>query len=140
MATTVFETQTCTRCGGSGHYSFNLRDGTVCYGCGGKGWQHTRRGAAAHKFYNDLLTVPARSLEPGQRVWDKFAGRWQTVASVDPERYCIQYNSGLAEYYDAVPDLTKRRKPTSEAERLAFVQRALDYQATLTKAGKPCKR
>jgi hypothetical protein len=27
----------CSRCGGSGHYSFNLRDGTVCYGCGGVG-------------------------------------------------------------------------------------------------------
>lgn len=25
----------CKRCGGSGHYSFNLMDGTVCYGCGG---------------------------------------------------------------------------------------------------------
>ena len=30
-------TRPCTRCGGSGHYSFNLRDGTICYGCGGRG-------------------------------------------------------------------------------------------------------
>jgi hypothetical protein len=27
----------CTRCGGSGHYSFNLMDGTICSGCGGNG-------------------------------------------------------------------------------------------------------
>lgn len=27
----------CKRCGGSGEYSFNLMDGTVCYGCGGRG-------------------------------------------------------------------------------------------------------
>lgn len=27
----------CPRCGGSGHYSFNMIDGTVCYGCFGKG-------------------------------------------------------------------------------------------------------
>src|SRR5258708_1071140 len=27
----------CPRCGGSGQHSFNLRDGTVCYGCGGVG-------------------------------------------------------------------------------------------------------
>lgn len=26
----------CRRCGGSGQYSFNLMDGTVCYGCMGK--------------------------------------------------------------------------------------------------------
>jgi hypothetical protein len=28
----------CGRCGGSGHYSFNLRDGTICFGCAGSGW------------------------------------------------------------------------------------------------------
>lgn len=28
----------CGRCGGSGHYSFNLRDGTICFGCAGRGW------------------------------------------------------------------------------------------------------
>ena len=27
----------CTRCYGSGQYSYNLKDGTVCYGCGGTG-------------------------------------------------------------------------------------------------------
>lgn len=26
----------CHRCGGTGHYSFNLLDGTICYGCMGK--------------------------------------------------------------------------------------------------------
>lgn len=33
----VIITRECSRCGGSGHYSFNLRDGTRCYGCGGSG-------------------------------------------------------------------------------------------------------
>ena len=28
----------CTRCGGSGHYSFNLMYGTVCFKCGGSGY------------------------------------------------------------------------------------------------------
>lgn len=28
---------TCTRCGGSGNYSFNLIRGTVCFGCNGAG-------------------------------------------------------------------------------------------------------
>lgn len=27
----------CNRCGGSGHYSFNLMHGTVCFGCSGSG-------------------------------------------------------------------------------------------------------
>jgi hypothetical protein len=35
MQTTV----SCRRCGGSGSYSFNLKDGTTCYGCMGSGLQ-----------------------------------------------------------------------------------------------------
>lgn len=30
---------TCTRCGGSGSYSFNLARGTVCFGCEGVGFK-----------------------------------------------------------------------------------------------------
>jgi len=32
-------TKVCSRCGGSGSHSFNLRDGTTCFGCGGSGKQ-----------------------------------------------------------------------------------------------------
>lgn len=31
--------QTCSRCGGSGKFSFNLVKGTVCFGCNGTGYQ-----------------------------------------------------------------------------------------------------
>lgn len=40
---------TCGRCGGSGNYSFNLRDGTVCYGCMGSGFQFVDLAAVARK-------------------------------------------------------------------------------------------
>ncbi len=40
---------TCGRCGGSGSYSFNLRDGTVCYGCMGSGFQLVDLNAVAKK-------------------------------------------------------------------------------------------
>lgn len=33
----MIATQTCGRCNGTGKHSFNLRDGDVCYGCGGSG-------------------------------------------------------------------------------------------------------
>lgn len=29
----------CRRCGGSGQFSYNLRHGTLCYGCRGTGYQ-----------------------------------------------------------------------------------------------------
>jgi len=34
---TVITSQPCGRCGGSGRHSYNLRDGDICYGCGGTG-------------------------------------------------------------------------------------------------------
>jgi len=37
MTTTVVTTKPCTRCGGTGRYSFNLLDLDRCYGCGGTG-------------------------------------------------------------------------------------------------------
>jgi len=33
---------TCTRCNGTGRYSFNLMHGTKCYGCRGTGKQYTK--------------------------------------------------------------------------------------------------
>jgi len=29
----------CSRCGGTGEYSFNLMDGTICHGCLGAKYQ-----------------------------------------------------------------------------------------------------
>ena len=40
---------TCTRCGGSGKYAFNAKDGTVCYGCRGTGFQMVDLAARAKK-------------------------------------------------------------------------------------------
>lgn len=37
MTAEVITTKECSRCGGTGRYSFNLRDLDRCYGCGGTG-------------------------------------------------------------------------------------------------------
>lgn len=55
----------CTRCGGTGSFSFNLRDGTKCYGCEGRGTvtvdekKHARNLAAAAKRRADTLATSA---------------------------------------------------------------------------------
>lgn len=38
MANTNLTKAKCSRCGGSGHYSFNLLHGTVCFKCSGSGF------------------------------------------------------------------------------------------------------
>lgn len=40
---------TCWRCGGGGEYSFNHKDGTMCYGCSGKGVNYKRLSTVVQK-------------------------------------------------------------------------------------------
>ncbi|MFK4131910.1 hypothetical protein ACI2KR_06400 [Pseudomonas luteola] len=48
----------CSRCGGTGNYSFNLMDGTRCYGCDG-----TRYGTT--KLTNELYAALEKDVEAG---------------------------------------------------------------------------
>jgi len=38
----LVEKRVCSRCGGTGYYSYNYIDGTMCYGCRGTKWQYPR--------------------------------------------------------------------------------------------------
>lgn len=57
---------TCSRCNGSGHFSFNLVRGTVCFGCEGAGFKivdakkHAR--AETAKAKRDEATAASRAL------------------------------------------------------------------------------
>lgn len=50
---------TCTRCCGSGNYSFNMVDGTRCYGCNGSGYGEA-------KLTNDLYARLADAVAAGK--------------------------------------------------------------------------
>lgn len=87
---TVFEHKACSRCGGSGHYSYCTMYGTTCFGCNGRGWQYTRRGEVAAKLYSDLLMVPATEVEVGTKIrvpgLPGIAGAcWLLVDSIDTD-------------------------------------------------------
>lgn len=60
----VVTTKPCSRCGGSGHYSYHLTHGTVCFGCGGTGKQPcTPKGQKKIKPTADL-----RDCKPGDII------------------------------------------------------------------------
>ena len=61
-----FETETCSRCAGSGNYSYCPGYGNRCFKCSGKGRVYSKRGHAALDFQQALLRVPA--LGYGMRV------------------------------------------------------------------------
>ena len=67
----TFETRECSRCGGSGRYSFNQIHGDMCYGCHGKGRQMTKRGIAAREIWMEIArpTIPVTDVKPGMKLY-----------------------------------------------------------------------
>lgn len=153
-----FETTTCGRCGGSGHYSYCQRYGTKCFGCGGSGLKHTKRGAMAWALFNESLKVRAGDLVPGVDsilfVGGEHLGpsKWFKVKQTGWNLsgcYGINKDGTRIDTFDILcegftsgghsPD-TMIRKAWSAEEKTALRNAALDYQDTLTKAGTPRKK
>lgn len=154
-----FESQTCSRCGGSGKFSFNLIHGTMCYGCNGKGVKLTKRGKAAKQFFDNSLTVPASELKVGMVVkeWEGYK-YFATIREIDTgtdyelgQRHTTSYSLGedgnrqmilidtgrdKSKFY---PDCRVRVMHTDD-EKAAKILAALEYQATLTSNGTVSKR
>lgn len=144
-----YETETCTRCGGSGHYSYNEMWGSICFKCYGKKRSYTKRGAAAVKFANELREISVTEVSVGDRVYWGNGGR-MTVAEisephpsgvkvmvgdhyVDCMKITITGQSGLKKAFSLKND-PLRREWTPE-----MIQQVVDFQESLTKAGKPRK-
>ena len=140
---TPFETKTCPRCGGSGHYSFNRMDGTRCYGCHGTGYQLTRRGKAAASHLEALISRPAGEVQVGNFIFESKSllgqRRWLKVTRVVTEGLSTQLHVG-GDFSLSVGTLSLVRCITSEADRQTRIAEALAYQESLTKAGNPRKR
>jgi len=158
------ETMTCSRCGGSGHYSFCQMYGTKCFKCHGSGVAYTARGMAARAHLEALRSKPAGELVPGDIV--RFRGVpgisrdvWATIASVRCPSELKAWIAGepvdttdLVDYVatETVKGTSCAMTGLNRAELVRVFQtpeqtastlaRAVEYQATLTKAGTPRKR
>jgi hypothetical protein len=147
--TTAFETEVCSRCGGTGHFSFN-GEHSRCYKCDNKNGAraYTKRGAAAKAYYLAKFQVPAASIVAGElvsitgvklRVKEvKNGSRTVKINGVAQERAFVEL-VGEKSSFQVSPDALVRRFPT-EAENEAAIQDALAYQETLTKNGTPRKQ
>ena len=65
---TEIETVPCSRCGGSGQYSYCSMYGSTCFKCGGAKRVFTKRGLAAHNYLVALRSSPAEHVVPGMLV------------------------------------------------------------------------
>ena len=140
---TEFETEVCSRCGGTGHYSYNQMDGSKCYGCGGKGIKLTKRGAAARELYMRLLSKPATEIAVGDKIHlDSMYSGWYTVASVTIKsngQIDLDFTPGAKMGGYVCNPTEVIRYAHTEEQKAPKLAAALAYQDTLTKAGKPRK-
>lgn len=143
---TLFESESCGRCGGSGKYSFNLMHGDRCYGCGGSGVTLTKRGKAASAHLQELLKRPASEIRVGDNVMESYGmlgpDRWhlvEAIRNVGGELYMDLRRGRHAVTRITSPDALLRSVRNAE-ELKAAKERAKAYEATLNKLGKPLKR
>jgi phage baseplate assembly protein W len=84
MAKITFDTQTCRRCGGSGHYSYCERFGTVCFDCKGKTTVLSKRGHAAALAVaaerERVCGIPVADLTVGALI--RYEGRVRLVTAI----------------------------------------------------------
>lgn len=159
-----FEIETCSRCGGSGHFSYNQIDGSRCFKCGGAKVTYTKRGQAAAEFYEAQFQKPLSEFKVGDFMRCEImapsgmsARFFAPVIEVKPERvYAHSMNKetgkcdipvlGIevccrSEKYGAcgilAPSSSLVRFGATAAQKAAALEKALAYQASLTKAGKP---
>lgn len=150
----AFETQPCTRCGGSGWHSYCQTWGKTCFQCGvrpfeqGIGRYLSRRGKAAYDYYLSLLpTRRADELRAGDVFLDDGYRAWATVKEAHPAAAVAHHSGPHVEIWTIkhgilvqVPaDRVFRMKPTPE-EKQRCTEEAVAYQATLTKNGTVRKR
>lgn len=94
----IFETEACSRCDGTGHYSYNLMHGSRCYGCNGRGWKFSKRGTAARDAWvaTWTRTKPVEQVVAGERIayFDSMHGRRYTftVATSEPDTLNVGQN------------------------------------------------
>jgi hypothetical protein len=153
-----FELMTCSRCGGSGQFSYCEDYGSKCFKCHGKKVCLTAKGKAAAEFYAESLKVPVETLKVGDLVqMDDFFKQVIYFAPITKIETKLQTGSSLkdgvmvpyshemlmittthAKYGDygmgVWPGTMVRKGWGAEfkAEKLAA---AMAYQASLTKAG-----
>ena len=85
-----FESQPCSRCGGSGSYSYTSEWGSTCFKCGfrkgepGTGYQLTKAGAAAREAWiaANTTTKPAADVQVGDVIAPYNDSRRYTVTDV----------------------------------------------------------
>lgn len=152
----LFEHVTCSRCAGSGSYSWNAMNGSRCFGCGGSGFTLTKRGRVAQAFLNKMRKIPAEAFAVGDWILSEgvpgfSASVWLRVTEVTHGKagdfgyitftdipavkiVAVDKEGGTGSFV-GYSGSTEYRKGFTNEEKAEQRRLALAYQDTLTKAG-----
>lgn len=145
--TLALETETCSRCGGCGEYSYCEVYGKTCFKCRGKGRTLTKRAQVAALWMTEQNLIPAGQVTIGMRI--KALGITITVRTIDVSTSktlvagewvsCGLDIRGQTHGITVSPDYMVQLIRNREAQ-IEMLRAAIDLQNSLTKAGKPSKR
>lgn len=154
----LFENAPCSRCGGSGKFSWCQQYGDTCFKCHGEGATLTKRGRAAQIFLAGLRCRPANTIRIGDvihcEIWYPGGTKsfFAPVTEISPatcyaddetndSHVSIRATSaGGTGMTQVVGRDAAMRIAFSKADKRQHRAEALEYQKTLTKAGTPRKR
>jgi hypothetical protein len=140
----ALEIETCSRCGGSGEYSYCQMYGTKCFKCHGTGKVYTKRGLAAKMFFEASLTKTVLDLAVGEKILSdggmvNSKPQWYTVQSLEKmDDGTITIHTDKCTFSHYAVSSTFRVAATAEKKAEAMIA-AEAYQNTLTQQGKPRK-
>lgn len=86
---------TCSRCGGSGHYSYNQMDGTRCYGCMGSGISVQTVRAYTEKEYKQMQASNERAR--AKREAEKEAKARDLIENAEKYKHEVALKLGFGE-------------------------------------------
>lgn len=149
---TKLETEVCSRCSGSGHFSFHSERGTTCFKCHGRGTTLTKRGAVAQAFLFSLLTKKkiAREVAVGESalIFSSNFGvqkTFQNVVAVETRVDAVgrEVTTIKTDRPGSLPLTMSSSVEVVVSTGLNAgdaLEKAIEFQATLTKTGKPLKK
>lgn len=112
-----YEVRTCTRCGGSGKYSFNLSMGNRCMKCGGSGVQPTKAGDNAKDIVRgqlrELFNTQAKDVKIGDRYLISLS-KSSTVEKIDIKESGVLISTKWTNYHCKLNEIVMIEKDRSE--------------------------
>jgi hypothetical protein len=151
VTTLKFETEICSRCGGSGRHSYCEMHGDTCFKCHGKGQALTHRAVVASQWMAEQRKILIRDVKPGMVI--KCCGSTYNVQSISQDTVSTSKSlidgvmvesapswhiNGIKHALIAQGDHVVELIP-SKAAQVEQLRAAIEYQNTLTKAGTPRK-